>query len=176
MTIIMSTALVAQVRLSIDMAGTLAAEATGVSVPDEDSKLGITLGYDHVLGSASGMDFGAGLEYQLNRDIDVENGGKFGFTSILGFGNYNISESMYAGLRVGYAIMFTMKDKDGNEIEGVDFKGGIMYGLGGGYNINDKMAVEVSYNSNAGTMEATVGGSSIDIGYTRLRISFLYSL
>ena len=51
-----------------------------------------------------------------------------------------------------------------------------MYGVGGGYNINDKMAVEVSYNSNAGSGEPSAGGTATDIGYTRLRISFLYSL
>ena len=53
MTIIMSTALMAQIRLSVDMAGTTTMEAGGVSSPDFDALLGITLGYDHVLGNAS---------------------------------------------------------------------------------------------------------------------------
>jgi opacity protein-like surface antigen len=46
-----------------------------------------------------------------------------------------------------------------------DLKGGI------GYNINDQMGVELSYNSNDGTMDA--GGTDVTFRYTRVRISFL---
>ena len=172
MTIIMSTALMAQIRLSVDMAGTATVEAGGTST-DADALLGITLGYDHVLGNASGIDYGAGLEYQLDRDIEVSGtkAGSMGFTSILGFGNYNINESMYAGARVGFALMFSGDDDFSAE---ADLKGGLMYGVYFGYNINEQMGVAVGYNSNAGTAEAS--GITMDFSYTRLGISFIYSL
>ena len=55
-----------------------------------------------------------------------------------------------------------------------DLKGGIGWGAHFGYNINDQMGVELSYNSNDGSMEA--GSTTVKVRYTRVRISFLYSL
>ncbi|MAE10256.1 MAG: hypothetical protein CMF78_03580 [Candidatus Marinimicrobia bacterium] len=52
-----------------------------------------------------------------------------------------------------------------------DLKGGIGWGAHFGYNINDQMGVELSYNSNDGTMDA--GGTDVTFRYTRVRISFL---
>lgn len=171
MTIIISTSLMAQIRISADMAGTTSMSASGVSI-DFDSKLGFTLGYDHILGNASGLDYGAGLEYQLNRGVEIAGVevGKFGFTSVYGVGNYNINESMYAGARVGFALMFSGDDDFSGD---ADLKGGLMYGVHFGYNINEQMGVAVGYNSNAGTADS---GMTMDVSYTRLGISFLYSL
>jgi len=163
--IIMSTSLIAQLRVSADMGGTATMDILGIEL-EGDTEMGFTLGYDHILGNASGFDYGAGLEYQLNRAMD-EDAPKFGFTSIYGVGKYSINESMYAGVRVGYALMFSGDDDFWSDS---DKKGGIMYGVGGGYNINDQMAVEVGYNSNAGTID-----DDVDFTYNRLAISFLYS-
>ena len=176
MTIIMSTALMGQIRLSADMAGTGANDVLGS--PDSDTKLGITLGYDHVLGSSGSLDYGAGLSYQLDRGSETTvggttyDGGKFGFTTISGFLHYNYSESIYTGSRLGYAIMFS-GDDDFNP-DDADLKGGIGWDAHFGYNINDQMGVELSYNSNDGSMEA--GSTTVKVRYTRVRISFLYSL
>ena len=173
--LIITASLFGQLRVSADMAGTteMSGSASGISISVEaDSKLGFTLGYDHMLGDASGLDYGAGLEYQLNRGIELagDEGGKFGFTSIYGVGKYNINESMYASLRVGYAIMFSGDDDFKGD---ADLEGGIMYGTGFGYNINDQMAVEAGWHSNAGT--AATSGLTLDVSYTRLAVSFLYS-
>ena len=172
MTIIMSTALMGQIRLTADMAGTLANDILGF--PDVDSQLGITLGYDHVLGNAGSLEYGAGLEYQLNRGAEYSGNdlGKFGFTSISGFLHYNYSESIYTGSRLGYAIMFSGDDDFAGDN---DLKGGIGWGAHFGYNINEQMGVELSYNSNDGTMSYT-GSDDVTFRYTRVRISFLYSL
>ena len=172
MTIIMSTALMGQIRLTADMAGALAHDVAGS--PDFDSKLGITLGDDHVLGSAGSLDYGAGLEYQLNRGAEYSGTelGKFGFTSISGFLHYNYSESIYTGSRLGYAIMFSGDDDFAGDN---DLKGGIGWGGHFGYNINEQMGVELSYNSNDGTMSYT-GSDDVTFRYTRLSVSFLYSL
>ena len=173
MTVIMSTALMGQIRQTADMAGTLANDVLGY--PDVDSQLGITLGYDHVLGNAGSLEYGAGLEYQLNRGAEYSGNdlGKFGFTSISGFLHYNYSESIYTGSRLGYAIMFS-GDDDFNPYD-ADLKGGIGWGAHFGYNINEQMGVELSYNSNDGTMSYT-GSDDVTFRYTRVRISFLYSL
>ena len=171
----MSTALMGQIRLSADMAGTGANDVLGS--PDSDTKLGITLGYDHVLGSSGSLDYGAGLSYQLDRGSETTvggttyDGGKFGFTTISGFLHYNYSESIYTGSRLEYAIMFSGDDDFAGDN---DLKGGIGWGGHFGYNINEQMGVELSYNSNDGTMD--VGGTEVTFRYTRLSVSFLYSL
>jgi|TARA_B100000959_G_scaffold268855_1_gene313994 hypothetical protein len=166
--LVITVSLFGQLRVSADMGSVLKVENAGGS-GESDTKLGFTLGYDYGIGSSGAIDYGAGGEYQLNRGIDEEGSdAAFGFTSVYGFGKYNISEAMYAVSRIGYAVMFST-----SEMEDPDTGGGIMYSLGFGYPFNDQMAFEGGYASNAGTIK--YGSIESDITYARGYFAFIYS-
>jgi opacity protein-like surface antigen len=160
----------AQVRIVADLGGDHKVSVLGIS-GTADTDMGITVGYDHMLSD----NMGVGGEYQVNRaqTVDGEEAGKFGFTSVYGVGKYDLG-GLYAVARAGYALMFS---GDNVYKEGVDLKGGLMYGIGAGYKLNDNMAVEGGYYSNAGTGSVSEGGVSIDmdVTYTRANVSLVYS-
>jgi len=161
----------AQVRIVADLGGDHKVSVLGFS-GTSDADIGITLGYDHMLSD----NMGVGGEYQLNRGQSVdgeEAAGKFGFTSVYGVGKYDLG-GLYAVARVGYALMFSGDNEYG---EGVDLKGGLMYGIGAGYKLNDNIAVEGGYYSNAGTGSISEDGMSMDmdVTYTRVNLSLVYS-
>lgn len=161
----------AQVRIVADLGGDHKVSVLGMS-GTADTDMGITVGYDHMLSD----NMGVGGEYQVNRaqTVDGEEAGKFGFTSVYGVGKYDLQLGLYAVARAGYALMFS---GDNVYKEGVDLKGGLMYGIGAGYKLNDNMAVEGGYYSNAGTGSVSEGGVSIDmdVTYTRANVSLVYS-
>ena len=160
----------AQVRIVADMGGDHKVSVFGIS-GTADTDMGITVGYDHMLSD----NMGVGGEYQVNRaqTVDGEEFGKFGFTSVYGVGKFDLG-SLYAVARAGYALMFS---GDYGYIEDKYLKGGLMYGIGAGYKLNDNMAVEGGYYSNAGTGKVTDSEASIDmdVTYTRVNLSLVYS-
>tara|TARA_B100002003_G_scaffold221301_1_gene224242 strand:+ start:414 stop:971 length:558 start_codon:yes stop_codon:yes gene_type:complete len=171
-----TTFLIGQIRISADLGGKI-----GDGQYDNDTKMGITLGYDHALGSWNNINYGVGVEYQLNRGLDIQGAvgyePKFGFTSIYLFDRYNINPTMYVGTKLGYAISFN--GNDDLTREGADLSGGLMWSFGFGYSINDQMIVESGYASNAGTSEVgSVEEENInksDITYTRVYFAFIYN-
>ena len=166
--LVITVSLFGQLRVSADLGSVFKLEHTAGTF-EENTKLGFTLGYDYGIGSSGAIDYGAGGEYQLNRGFDEEGSdAAFGFTSVYGFGKYNISEAMYAVSRVGYAVMFST-----SEMEDPDTGGGVMYSLGFGYPFNDQMAFEGGYASNAGTIK--YGSIESDITYARGYFAFIYS-
>ena len=169
--LVITVSLFGQLRVSADMGSVFKIENAGGS-GETDTKLGFTLGYDYGIGSSGAIDYGAGGEYQLNRGFDEEGSdAAFGFTSVYGFGKYNINESMYVGTRVGYAVMFSGND-DFTEGD-PDLAGGVMWSLGFGSSFNDQMAFEGGYASNAGTVK--FGSTESDITYARGYFAFIYS-
>ena len=179
----------AQIKVAMDIGGSAKLSGSGVEMTGS-AKSGFTLGYDHVLGGSDALSYGAGLEYQLSREAEIDfiiitiPMGKFGFTSLHGFVNYGFGEKHYVGFKVGYALMLSGDDEFSSDTESTvdgsgttitttttyDLKGGIGYGFHYGYNINDNMAVELGYKSNAGK----VGEG--DFTYSGLRATFNYSL
>ena len=168
--LLLSVSLFGQLRVSIDLPGTSKAEFTGGS-DEGDIKMGLTLGYDYGIGSSGAIDYGAGGEYQLNREDDSDDPGKLGFTSVYGFGKYNISPAMYAVSRVGYAVMLSTSNM--GEID-PDGSGGVMWSIGFGYPFNEQMSFEGGYASNAGTLDYG-NGHKADITYARGYFTFNYS-
>ena len=161
----------AQVRIIADLGGDHKVSVLGIS-GTADTDIGITFGYDHMLSDNAGV----GAEYQINRgqSVEGEGAGKFGFTSVYGVGKYDLG-GPYAVARVGYALMYS---GDNVYSEGVDLKGGLMFGIGAGYKINDKMALEGGYYSNGGTGSVSEDGMTVDmdVTYTRVNLSLVYSL
>ncbi|MBH49258.1 MAG: hypothetical protein CMG69_00685 [Candidatus Marinimicrobia bacterium] len=167
--LLLSVSLFGQLRVSADVGGTFKIEQSGDG-GESDAKMGITLGYDYGIGSSGAIDYGAGGEYQLNRGLDEEGSElEFGFTSVYGFGKYNISPAMYAVSRVGYAAMYNVSGVEGD----IDTSGGVMWSIGFGYPFNEQMSFEGGYASNAGTMDS--GGGTWDATYARGYFTFNYS-
>ena len=160
----------AQSRIVLDLGGDHEVSLLGIK-GTADTDMGITVGYDHMLSD----NMGVGGEYQVNRaqTVDGEEEGKFGFTSVYGVGKIDLG-SLYAVARAGYALMFS---GDNTYKEDVDLKGGLMYGIGVGFKLNDNMAVEGGYYSNAGTGSISEDGLSLDmdVTYTRVNASLVYS-
>jgi len=168
--LLISVSLFGQLRVSADVGGTMKLESTAMN-GESDMTMGITLGYDYGIGSSGAIDYGAGGEYQLNRGEDAEDSdGKFGFTSIYGFGKYNISPAMYAVSRVGYAVMLSTSDMPGDP----DASGGVMWSIGFGYPFNEQMSFEGGYASNAGTLDYG-SGNTFDMTYARGYFTFNYN-
>ena len=169
--ILTTSMLSAQLRLGADLGGKLGGTVEGEDMGSIGMAMGFSLAYDHMLTDM----FGAGLEYQLGRGSDAEDDeSEIGFTTVYGVVNYSINEKMAAKLRLGYSISATL----GSEADEIAKpKGGLMYGLGVAYGINDNLGVDVGYYNNAMTWEASVWGESFkaEYNYTRLQAGLTYS-
>ena len=56
--------------------------------------------------------------------------------------------------------------------------GGLYYGYGGGYKIDDKLAIEAVYKHNFGKYHSYIlflGDSDYDLEYSRLNLSLIYT-
>ena len=170
--------LYAQVRVVGDLGGKWKATVMGFA-SEYDTKFGLTVGYDHMLNDMLGV----GAEHQLKREITENNdggGGKFGFTSVYGVAKYNpgnvpgFPKGIYGFARAGYALVHSGDTTYG---EGIDLKGGLMFGLGAGFKLNDNLSLEGGYYSNAGTGSVSEDGMTIemDVTYTRVNAALVYS-
>ena len=161
----------AQLRLGADLGGKLGGNVDGEDMGTIGMAMGFSLAYDHMLTDM----FGAGLEYQLGRSSDAEDDeSNIAFTTVYGVVSYSINEKMDAKLRLGYAISASL----GSEADEIAKpKGGLMYGLGVGYGINDNLGVDVGYYSNAMKWEMSFFGESFkaEYNYTRLQAGLTYS-
>ena len=161
--IISFSLLSAQLRIGAD-AGAKYSVESGIMETRQDMETGFTLGYDHLFND----NFGAGFEYQLNREIKDSGGSKLGFTSIYGVAKYPFSPQAYGVARVGYAVSLALDPKDD-----LDASGGLMFGIGGGFNVNENIGIEAGYYLNNGTL--SYGDEDFDIEVSRLHLGLAYS-
>ena len=169
--VVASSMLSAQLRLGVDLAGTLSAEIEGETA-GSSLGTGLSLAYDHMFTDMLGV----GAEYQLGRESaeEGEEGTKVSFTTVYGVGSYGINEKLSAKLRLGYAVMVSF----GEELDEIAKpKGGLMFGLGVAYAINDNLGLDVGYYSNAASWEAELLGTSFSLDYsmTRFQTGLTYS-
>ena len=149
----------AQLRVGADAGAKYKVE--GIS---SDMEMGFTLGYDYLFND----NFGVGFEYQLNREVKETDGGKLGFTSVYGVAKFPFNPQVYGVARVGYAVSMVL-DPD----EGIDPSGGLMFGVSGGYNVNENIAIEAGYFLNNGTLSFL--GQDFDVEVNRFHLGLAYS-
>ncbi len=166
----------AQVRIAADLGGDHTFSAEGESIT-WDTEMGFSIGYENMFSENAGV----GVEYQLERAVSEagQEGGKFGFTSVYGVGKFDLG-GLYAFARGGYALVYDGDTayKGSDSDESVTLSGGLMYGFGAGYNVNDKMAVEGGYYVNNGEAKVSAFGESftMDLEYSRIGVGLVYKL
>jgi opacity protein-like surface antigen len=127
------------VKVSYDLGGTLSGSGTfGSSSQSADS--GFSLGYEYSTEIADNLLAGGGIEYQLSRKSA---GTGFSFIPVYGLIKYNFSQ-FYASGRLGYDF-WTVEIVP----TGVSYSGGLTYGIGFGYNINENIVIEANYLGSA---------------------------
>ena len=131
---------------------------------EEDVETGYTLTGEYKIPMDAMWTYGAGIAYQLDREIDVTDGGEFNFTSVYALGQYNLEDSpTYLLGHLGYNTF----DGDGPG----DYSGGLYYGLGAGFNFgqSNQYVAEFIYSVNSGEYED--GGDSTDVDYSKISMS-----
>jgi len=171
------------VKAGIDFASEMdfdfPAEIEGPGEETYDTEMGYTLIGEYKMPYSNNINFGAGLAYQLDREVDFGEGdtGDFGFTPFYGLAEYRMEESpFYFVGHLGYAsLSFDYTSEDG---EVTDSSGGLYYALGGGMDLGESYEAELLYTQNSGTFEFSPSDSEgeesydIDVDYAKFTVTF----
>jgi hypothetical protein len=140
-----------------------------------DVKTGISaaLEFQEILNGGA-LIRGAGIEYMLGRSQrDYE--GDFSFISVYFLMKFTIfSRELTSDLpfftgKLGYNYLTGDENFKGTEPYEAKLKGGLTFGVGFGYNFDNKVICEAIYQVNNG--EASLGNADFNIKYTRFSLS-----
>ncbi|RAK08655.1 outer membrane protein with beta-barrel domain [Halanaerobium saccharolyticum] len=149
------------IKGAIDLGGEIDIDGIG----DDDVDSGFTLVGEYKVPQTTKWTLGAGVQYQLDREIDNSSNRDFNFVPIYALAHYNMQNSPYYFLgHLGYNS-FDM-DSTG------DTSGGMYYAVGAGMDLASNMSAEVMYSVNNG--EAEINGSDRDVDYSKLTVSLGY--
>jgi hypothetical protein len=146
------------VKAAYDLGGTVSLLGASGSTDG-----GFSLGFEYTSEMDDNLMVGGGLEYQLPRKSNVIN---IGAIPLYGLVQYKFDQ-FYAIGRLGYNL-FTYDPAPSSGSVG----GGIYYGVGAGYSINEKMVLEAVYGIS--TMSFSESGITITGTYSKLGLSFGY--
>ena len=162
-------------RLGYDMSGEMDADFSidGSTEEDMSDTVDVESGYsltaEYRLSAADNFSYGAGITYQLDRDIDEEDTDvSFSFTPIYLLGEYRMADNpIYFVGHLGYNF-FSLDDLDLDE-ENLDIidqsnSGGLYYALGGGIEFEDRYLLELLYTVNNGSTEIEFEGAEVPNG------------
>ena len=167
--IICNSMLFGQLRVGYGLSSDYTWSVLGVDT-DTEVDGGLVLGYDHLLKNKGNTQFGIGGEFMLNRKFsDADDDSGIAFHSIYGYGKYLVNESFYGFGKLGYNVHTWSSDDD------PDLKGGLTFGGGGGYALNEKIAFEGIYSSHSGEFTGEGNPFSFDVKYTCITIGLVYS-
>lgn len=159
-----------------DIAGKVKATISVPGIPDysdeEDVKMGITVGGEYISDSGNDLVYGVGFEYQLTRQVDVEDGHEFNYIPIYALGRYNF-DSFYLAGKVGYNL-FKIEDLPDDDIT---TSGGLYFGIGGGMDF-DTFQVEFLYSINNSAVkpkDSSIPGE-LKYKYSKISLSVGYKL
>lgn len=132
----------------------------------EDTELGLSAVAEYTIPYNKNMNLGGGAEFQLPRkQKDYE--GNFNFIPFYGLAEYKLKDNpIYLKGKVGYNFFNgddTYTGTAGN------LNGGLFYGFGGGFEIQDNITAEFIYSVNKGSVEYTGYDLEGNISYSKLR-------
>lgn len=130
----------------------------------EDVDSGVTIAGEYKIPMDNVWTYGAGLTYQLDREVDDGTGHEFNFTSIYALGQYDLADSStYLVGHLGYNTF------DGDFFD--DYSGGFYYGLGAGFVFGEtsNYTAEFLYSVNSGEVED--GPDTYDVDYSKITMS-----
>ena len=176
--------LFSQLKLGFDINGEAKVSASGDSqTVDIDNS--VILGYERILEIDENLTYGLGGEFMINRGAEEFATGNFAFHSIYGYGNYKIDEKLYGIGRIGYNL-FTGDDDftDCSDFCEVTLEGGLMYGLGFGFSLTQKVDFEGMYITNEGKVKLNydnnyyygIDDTDAKFSYSRLNLALKMKL
>lgn len=136
-----------------------------------DTTMGYTIIGEYKMNYSNNINFGAGLAYQLDRELEVEDvsgeNADFGFTPFYGLMEYRMQDSpLYFVGHLGYAsLSFDHPDAE-------DSSGGFYYALGAGMDISDSYVADVLYTSNSGEVDFVGNEEASDVDYSKFTVTF----
>lgn len=149
------------VKAGYDLGGTMSSAGSSLNVDG-----GLALGFEYTSEMADNLMVGGGFEYQLNRKPAGSSSG-FSFIPLYGLVQYKFDQFYVVG-RLGYDLY----NQEAAIPAGASISGGIYYGVGAGYSINQNMVVEAIYGiSNA---SFSYMGITQTASYSKLGLSFGY--
>lgn len=167
----LSSASMAQVPGYWDLKGAIdfGGEADIDNTGDTDVDSGFTLVGEYKVPYTSQWTLGAGMRYQLDRDLDDNNlNDSLNFVPFYGLAQYNMQNSPYYLLgHLGYNTF----DMDNTS----DTSGGMYYAVGAGMDLARNMSAEVMYSVNNGEADDFhSAGNDVDVEYSKLTVSLGY--
>jgi hypothetical protein len=149
-----------EAKLGLDFMGEIDRESLG----EDDVKSGVTVAGEYKIPMDNVWTYGAGLAYQLDREIDDGSGDEFNFTSIYALAQYDLADSStYLVGHLGYNTF------DGSN-SSVDYNGGLYYGFGAGFLFGEtnNYTAEFLYSVNNGEVETP---DTLDVDYSKVTMS-----
>ena len=167
-------------KVTAALAGTTAVETTGLSF-DGTADPGFAVAGEYLLSAPNNVQYGGGLEYQLQRrwatvaGIDVTPDNTFNYAPIYATAKLllptrNINLTPFVKGNLGYNAIFS-----GNEpfTTGATLTGGLYYAIGAGLIANKRLDFELMYNMYRGTVSAA--GINANFNYGALSLSAGYN-
>ncbi len=167
-----------QFSLGLDFAGDHELD-DGDHKADYDSESGISPSMELLFPTGSQFTFGLGVEYQIEREVELEGNGDFSpafgfipvyFTGKVGF----LPEGPVIpelNIHLGYAFMHGNKDYKGDW----DLYGNVYFAIGGGILINQRICIDMLYKFQQGSIEGDYYGHHHSIIVTQTQFALQLS-
>ena len=145
-----------------------------------DFKTTFSLGADFFYYVANEIAVGAGLEYVVPSEVDVEGEGsmKYGTTNLFVQAKYDIAlnndifNNIYPIAQLGYGFVSVSGDMSGY----LDVKNGLYWGIGLGTTIKENFLVELLISSSNGSVSEDEMSGDIQYTATTINIGYKFAL
>jgi hypothetical protein len=144
-----------------------------MDIEDEtyDTTMGYTIIGEYKMPYSNSFNVGAGLAYQLDRELEVEEetgeNADFGFTPFYGLAEYRMQDSpLYFVGHLGFATLSV----DHPDVE--ESSGGFYYALGAGMDISDSYVADILYTNNSGEVEFAESEEASEVDYSKITVTF----
>lgn len=153
-------------------AGTDFAGDFEVDTFDTDARTGYHLGAELIFDPIKKLDLGVGLEYGFPRGADSDSIDDLDYTHLYGIGRLFLLGDLarwYLAARIGYTNM------SADEILNSDLDGKETWSVGTGFELLDRLKLELLFNDFSGDVD-TAGGGSADFDYQSLSTRIVFTL
>ena len=142
----------------------------------EDVENGFSVAGEFFAKISDNIELGAGIIYQFPRSGEDSEDVEFNFVPIYGtlrMRSSNKNMAPYLIGQMGYNFFYGDSLSANGLTFDFDYKGGLYWGIGGGFLIKKKFLVELLYSVNNGTIE--LFGYEFDTKYSKVSISLGYN-
>lgn len=161
------------VKAGVDFGGSIS--GSGDTSGSTDVKSGFSLAGEVLFPVSPVVELGGGLEYVAPRDFDVS-GDKSKFTYMPIFFTINVhawpnaAPGVFFKSNLGYNVMFS-EDWSERGYTARDSKGGVYFGLGGGYVFDFGLSLDLMWGIYNASTEARRGSRDWDLGFNLSKVT-----